>query len=253
MYKSAFIVLLLFGLGMSVTLGQQAGSGAATLALSGEGDSAYLTDSQGMSLYVYLEDEGGSSTCYGRCEQNLVPFITQGDPIAGEGVQADLVGTSERQDGSSQVTYNGWPLYTFARDEAPGETKGQGVGDLLYMVSASGEALQDTVTAVAESSEDGDLTEALAAEGEGLFTSVCATCHGDEGQGIVGPRLDGNQAVGRSSNVINTILYGRTHGGMPAFGDRFSDREVAAVGTYVRNAWSNDFGAISEEEVGALR
>jgi mono/diheme cytochrome c family protein len=40
---------------------------------------------------------------------------------------------------------------------------------------------------------------------------------------------------------------------MPAFGDRFSDREIAAVGTYVRNAWTNEFGAISEEEVSALR
>jgi mono/diheme cytochrome c family protein len=132
---------------------------------------------------------------------------------------------------------------------------GQGVGDLLYVVSPSGEPVQEVaaVAAEGEGGEDGDLTAELVDEGEPIFTSICATCHGDEGEGRVGPRLDGNEALGRSSNVINTILHGRTHGGMPAFGDRFSDREVAAVGTFVRNAWSNEFGPLSEEEVAELR
>lgn len=240
-----------------MTLGQQTNSTAPpTVTLSGEEPSAYLTDSEGMSLYLYLNDAQESSTCYDDCQANWKPLLVEGEPVAGPGVDPALLGTAAREDGSKQVTYNGWPLYTFVRDEAPGDMNGQGVGDLLYVVSPSGEPVQEAAAVAegaAEEGEDGDLTAELVAEGEPIFTSICATCHGDEGEGRVGPRLDGNEALGRSSNVINTILHGRTHGGMPAFGDRFSDREVAAVGTFVRNAWSNEFGPLSEEEVAELR
>lgn len=67
------------------------------------------------------------------------------EAIAGEGVDATLLGTLTRDDGTTQVTYNGWPLYFFAADTAPGDTNGQGIdefGGLWFLVSPTGEAIQ---------------------------------------------------------------------------------------------------------------
>ena len=58
--------------------------------------------------------------------------------FAGEGVDAALIGYTIRDNGSVQATYNGWPLYYFIRDEAPGDTNGQGVGEIWYVVDPSG-------------------------------------------------------------------------------------------------------------------
>jgi predicted lipoprotein with Yx(FWY)xxD motif/cytochrome c5 len=255
LHKPFLVLVLVLASVLSLTTGQETPNGeAAAIQVTGAGASAYLVNQQGMSLYVYLEDTENTSNCYDACAANWQPLTVEGEPAAGTGVDVQLLGTTEREDGTQQVTYGGRPLYTYVRDENPGDTNGQGVGDLLYVVSPSGEPMQGEIAATASGGEgDEQLVEDLVAEGEPIFTSICATCHGAEGEGLVGPRLDGNQNVGRASNVINTILYGRTHGGMPAFGDQFSDREVAAVGTFVRNSWSNEFGAISEEEVNALR
>jgi predicted lipoprotein with Yx(FWY)xxD motif len=67
--------------------------------------------------------------------------MSQGAPAAGEGVDAALLGTITRDDGAMQVTYNGWPLYYFADDTAPGDANGQGLGDVWFLVSPTGEAI----------------------------------------------------------------------------------------------------------------
>ena len=64
------------------------------------------------------------------------------EEMAGEGVDATLLGTITRDDGSTQVTYNGWPLYYFHEDAAPGDTNGQGVGGVWFLVSPEGEAIE---------------------------------------------------------------------------------------------------------------
>jgi predicted lipoprotein with Yx(FWY)xxD motif len=69
---------------------------------------------------------------------------TVGAPAAGEGATAGLLGTITRQDGSTQVTYGGKPLYYFANDEKPGDTKGQNVGGNWFVLSAAGEAIRTT-------------------------------------------------------------------------------------------------------------
>lgn len=253
MYKSICVFLVLICFGFPVVLGQKADSTAtATVNVSEQDGSTHLTDGRGMSLYLYLNDEQGDSTCYDACQANWIPLVVEGEPVAGPGVDPALLGTSTREDGSSQVTYNGWPLYTYVRDEEPGDMNGQGVGDLLYVVSPSGEPVQEAVAVAAEGGEDGDLTAELVAEGEAIFASTCATCHGNEGEGRVGPPLDGRQALSRSSTVVTTVLFGGKSI-MPAFGDQLSDREVAAVATFVRNSWSNEFGPVTEEEVSELR
>lgn len=104
---------------------------------------AFLVDGNGMSLYLFMADQDAdTSTCTGDCATNWPAFtVASADalPTAGEGVDASLFGTVTRDDGSIQVTYNGWPLYYFAQDAAAGDVNGQGAGDNWYLVTAGGE------------------------------------------------------------------------------------------------------------------
>jgi predicted lipoprotein with Yx(FWY)xxD motif len=98
-----------------------------------------LVDQDGYVLYGFTNDEGGVSSCSGDCETNWPPLIAE--DIAVEGLDESLVGTTQRDDGSTQVTYNNWPLYYFAGDELPGDTNGQAVGDVWWMVAPTGELI----------------------------------------------------------------------------------------------------------------
>ena len=112
----------------------------------------YLAGSSGMTLYMFEADTQGEeatdavSACYDSCATFWPPLTTTGDPEVGDGISVDLIGTIERTDGTTQVTYNGWPLYYYARDEVAGDTTGQGVdaaGGLWYLVSPGGEVIED--------------------------------------------------------------------------------------------------------------
>lgn len=99
-----------------------------------------LVDGDGNSLYLFIPDAQGDSTCYDDCEANWPP-LTDGAE-AGPDVDAALIGSTTRTDGSDQVTYNGWPLYYFAGDAAPGDTNGQGLNDVWFVVSPAGEPIR---------------------------------------------------------------------------------------------------------------
>jgi predicted lipoprotein with Yx(FWY)xxD motif len=106
-----------------------------------------LVDGEGMSLYVFMNDtqDSGTSTCTDDCAGVWPPLTVGGAPVAGEGVDATLLGTITRDDGSLQVTYNGWPLYLYTGDTAAGDTSGQGVTDefgLWQLISPTGEPIQ---------------------------------------------------------------------------------------------------------------
>lgn len=99
-----------------------------------------LVDGEGRTLYLFTPDEQGASTCTADCLANW-PSLT-GPATAGDGVDESLLGTAARpDDGSEQVTYNGWPLYYFAADPSPGDINGQGVGDVWFVVDPAGEAV----------------------------------------------------------------------------------------------------------------
>jgi predicted lipoprotein with Yx(FWY)xxD motif len=102
-----------------------------------------LTDGEGRTVYVFMRDTGGKSSCTGACVSTWPPLEADGDPTGGEGVEAAQLGTTERDDGTSQVTYNDRPLYHYSPDTKPGDTKGQGVGDNWYVVSPEGEPIRD--------------------------------------------------------------------------------------------------------------
>jgi predicted lipoprotein with Yx(FWY)xxD motif len=96
-----------------------------------------LVDDTGMTLYLFLPDEQGPSTCTGGCATTWPPLT--GEFAAGDGIDADLLGTVARGDGTLQVTYNGWPLYGYGGDSEPGDTSGQGLGGNWWVVDAAGE------------------------------------------------------------------------------------------------------------------
>lgn len=100
-----------------------------------------LVDSQGRTLYLFEKDRGMSSTCTGACASIWPPLSATGKPGAGTGLSATKIALINRSGGAEQVTYGGHPLYTYAGDGAPGDTKGEGLnqfGAQWYVLSASG-------------------------------------------------------------------------------------------------------------------
>ena len=106
-----------------------------------------LVDAHGRTLYLFEADKSGMSNCAGACASVWPPLATTGKPKAAAGVDAAKLGTTKRADGSSEVTYNGHPLYTYAGDTARGQTTGQGLDDFgaeWYVLSASGNKIDNS-------------------------------------------------------------------------------------------------------------
>jgi predicted lipoprotein with Yx(FWY)xxD motif len=110
-----------------------------------DGLGTVLVDGQGLTLYMYATDvRGKPSRCYDICAVQwppvvLPPGVTR--PVMGSGIDEALLGTAPRTDGTTQVTYNGWPLYLWPPDRAPGKATGQALtnaGGLWYVLSPAG-------------------------------------------------------------------------------------------------------------------
>lgn len=97
-----------------------------------------LVDGNGMTLYMFANDEPNTVNCTEGCLENWPPLVTQGSPVLGEGVDPTLVGNAPLPDGRMIVTYNSMPLYYYSGDAAPGDVNGQGVGDVWWVVSPEG-------------------------------------------------------------------------------------------------------------------
>ncbi|HET8985960.1 MAG TPA: c-type cytochrome [Trueperaceae bacterium] len=214
----------------------------------------HLADAEGNSIYLYTLDQDGTSACIDACVNNWPPVLVEAgaEVTVAEGLDAALVGTVERADGTSQLTYGGVPLYTFRRDTQPGHVRGQGLGGQFYLVSVAGTAVTDAIPEEATVISEEDMT-ALMTEGRLTFSSHCAVCHGAEGAGAIGPGFVGNSILADKVFVVNRVLDGFIDHGMPPFGPALSDRQVSAVTTYIRNSWGNEFGPVLEEEVAAER
>lgn len=116
---------------------------ATTVAVADSDRGPHLIDGLGRTLYLFDADTDGVSTCYDDCAANWPALIAEGDPQVTEGLDPALLGTTQREDGQIQVTYNDWPLYTFANDQEPGNANGQGVGDVWWLVSPEGTAIRE--------------------------------------------------------------------------------------------------------------
>ena len=129
------------GYGAAATGGSGSSSGASSVALAGSKLGDILVDGKGRTLYLFEADKGPASVCDGACAAAWPPLTTSGKPKAGTGVSAAKLGTTKRDDGTTEVTYNGHPLYYYAGDSAPGQTNGQGIdgfGAEWYVLSGAG-------------------------------------------------------------------------------------------------------------------
>jgi predicted lipoprotein with Yx(FWY)xxD motif len=105
-----------------------------------------LAGGQDKTLYLFEKDKSPKSTCSGGCAQAWPPMVVKGKPVAGSGgVRKGLLGTSRRDDGKTQVTYKGRPLYYFQGDQKSSQTNGQGLdqfGAKWYALAADGKAVK---------------------------------------------------------------------------------------------------------------
>lgn len=96
----------------------------------------YLVGPDGLALYTFTQDSGGSSSCTGSCADAWPPLvIEEGASVEpGDGVDGTFA-TTPRGDGSTQVTYDGAPLYYYAGDSAPMDTNGHGIGEVWFLAT----------------------------------------------------------------------------------------------------------------------
>jgi predicted lipoprotein with Yx(FWY)xxD motif len=156
-------------------------AGGAAIALADTGLGKVLTDGKGMTLYAFKPDNAGDSTCYDNCAASWPPLLGDAASTVGSGLVAADLGTTTRKDGSTQVTFKGWPLYLFSGDKAAGDTNGQGLSDKWYVVDATG-AMVGAAAAPAASAP-----AASAAAGSGVAVNVATTSLGDvlvDGKGM---------------------------------------------------------------------
>jgi predicted lipoprotein with Yx(FWY)xxD motif len=129
------------GGGYSKAAPSKATSISATVALAPSKFGNILVDGHGRTLYDFVADKTTASTCYGACASLWPPLTVSGTPTAGPQVRASLLGTTKRTDGTTEVTYNGHPLYYFVTDTKPGDTTGQNInqfGALWYVLARNG-------------------------------------------------------------------------------------------------------------------
>jgi len=104
-----------------------------------------LATKSGRTLYLFLKDKSGRSSCYGPCAGYWPPLMQKGKLTAGAGVKAGLLGTTKRKNGTRQVTYKGHPLYLFKLDNGAGQISGQGqnfFGGKWFVLNAAGRAVK---------------------------------------------------------------------------------------------------------------
>lgn len=99
-----------------------------------------LFNDKGQAIYIWELEESTKAECYGDCAELWPPVLTEGAPRATGSVSNELLGTTKRTDGRTQVTYNGHPLYYYAH-EGVGEVKCHNIrthGGLWWVIQPNG-------------------------------------------------------------------------------------------------------------------
>jgi predicted lipoprotein with Yx(FWY)xxD motif len=117
--------------------GSPVASGNATVDSTSSDLGTILVDANGMTLYLNTQDTATTSSCTGSCAATWPPLTSSGSTKAGSGVQSAQLATL-MVGSTDQITYYGHPLYTYSGDTSPGDTNGEGVGGVWYVVSTKG-------------------------------------------------------------------------------------------------------------------
>jgi LPXTG-motif cell wall-anchored protein len=181
------ILAILVAMALAVGAGAAAGGAAAAAATPTVSVTTnaqlgpILVGPNGMTLYLYKKDAAGVSNCTGGCAAAWPPLTVTGAPTAGAGVTGTL-GTITRADGTTQVTYNGWPLYYYAADSQAGQTSGQGVGGVWSVVSptaaAAPTAAANSGTSAGASSSPAAATSSTTASSSASATAAAGAAAG---------------------------------------------------------------------------
>ncbi|MEX1124379.1 MAG: hypothetical protein WEE53_01815 [Acidimicrobiia bacterium] len=141
--KRHLFPLMLVGLLVLTACGDDAENGTGGTDAAGDGVSTastdlgtVLVDPDGMTVYVFLNDTDGESTCYDSCAATW-PAVP-GDTTIGSDLDSAIFGTTTRTDGTEQLTVGGQPLYRYSPDANPGDTGGQGIGEVWFVVGSDG-------------------------------------------------------------------------------------------------------------------
>jgi predicted lipoprotein with Yx(FWY)xxD motif len=121
-----------------------ASAGAATVSTKNNKLGTILAGPSGKTLYLFEADKGNSSACSGTCAKAWPPLTTQGSPAAAKAAVKGDLGTIQRSDGTTQVTYKGHPLYTFIQDATTADAQGEGstaFGADWYVLAPSGKKI----------------------------------------------------------------------------------------------------------------
>ncbi|GIH96906.1 hypothetical protein ACFFMN_25245 [Planobispora siamensis] len=148
---TVFALVTLTGCGMDATSAQNSsGQAYATSEAVKEheghaflqaSDLGTVIDAEGRTLYRFDRDKPSVSNCDGKCAAKWPP-VTTPDQVMVEGIDESLVSTTERPDGTMQVTLGGWPLYRFSGDQIPGDAKGHGAGGTWFASAPDGRKAQ---------------------------------------------------------------------------------------------------------------
>ncbi len=110
-------------------------------------DATILISPSGLTLYHMTAEKGKKVVCTGQCAQFWPPLLIKRNakPTSGTGLDPKKLGTIRRPDGRFQVTYAGFPLYTFAGDKKPGQANGEGVEKIWFAVGSNGKIVKKAV------------------------------------------------------------------------------------------------------------
>ncbi len=127
----------------SESAGASAAAGAVTLAVGDSKLGKIVVDGQGRTLYAFTKDSAGTPTCNGGCANSWPGLLATGEVKAGTGIDDGDISTVDRTDGGGkQVKFYQWPLYYFGNDAAPGDTNGQGLNGVWYVVGPDGKLIK---------------------------------------------------------------------------------------------------------------
>jgi predicted lipoprotein with Yx(FWY)xxD motif len=122
----------------NTTVAESGSNSAATLIKTSDSDlGEILTTDNGMTVYAFMNDKDGTPTCTGACASMWPPVTTDSAQLP-EGLDSSVFTVVAGADGTHQIAAANHPLYTFANDEAAGDTNGQGFGGIWFVVKPDG-------------------------------------------------------------------------------------------------------------------